>query len=124
MLVNRQPQESNKPRFRGRSLETQLQEAIRDAQKLMATGTDDASISRMKLTQTRITSLQRLLNRKESAKLKKALIAVEQLKAVNDKLRRELQQALVTKPAARQLSEVELALQNYEKEKGGANVTS
>jgi hypothetical protein len=115
-LVNRSQQPQK--RFRGRSLDLQLQEAVRDAQKLMTAGTDDASISRMKLAQTRITSLQRLLNRRESAKLKKALLEIGRLTAEVSRLKQEL----AAKPGARPLTEVELALAQYEKEKGGTHV--
>ena len=67
-------------------------------------------MSRIKLVQVTITTLQRLLDRKESVKLKKALAQVEKLTAEVERLKSELQ-ALAVKPVARPLSDVDAALQ-------------
>jgi hypothetical protein len=119
-LVNRQPQESKKPRFRGRSLDSQLQEAVRE----FAAGDAETRI----MLKVRITALQKMVARKERRdrqkrgdKLQTALLEVARLTADVSRLQAEL----AAKPvAAHQLSDVELALQNYEKEKGRNDVTS
>jgi hypothetical protein len=117
-LVNRSQQPQK--RFRGRSLDSQLQEAVRE----FAAG--DAETRGM--LKVRITALQKMLARKERRdrqkrgdKLQTALLEVARLTAEVSRLQAEL----AAKPvAARQLSDVELALQNYEKEKGRNDVTS
>jgi hypothetical protein len=80
------------------------------------------------MLKVRISALQKMVARKERRdrqkrgdKLQTALLEVARLTAEVSRLQAEL----AAKPvAARQLSDVELALQNYEKEKGGTNVTS
>src|SRR4051812_12614022 len=112
-----------KKRFRQRSLSTQLAEALADAARLTKgkeKWTDEAAVSRMRLTQTRLVSLQKLLDRKQHEKTKKLTDANTRLKLEVEKLKLDLVAALAVRPVtARPLSAVEIALQNYEKEKNG-----
>jgi hypothetical protein len=110
-----------KKRYRSQSLQTQLAMALDDAAKLSKEkARDDAAISRMKLVSARIASLTNLVNRKSSGKLRKLEAANEKLTAEVSRLKQELAAALAVKQAAgRPLTEVEIALQNYERERGG-----
>ncbi len=101
-----------KMRIRKRSIAIQLQTALDDAAKAM---TADASVQ--KLAQTRLDCLLKMQARERHDKLKRALAEVERLTAENERLRQEL----VTKPASRPLTEVELALQNYAAKKNGGS---
>jgi hypothetical protein len=111
---------STKPRFRSKSLQVQLQEALLFAESLgKVKGDDDAAISRMKLAQTRIVTLQWLLKRKEgekSARLNKVLAELAEAHRTIEKLKNDLTTALATKPA-RVLDSVSLALQQADQEK-------
>jgi hypothetical protein len=103
--VKQIPLKRNK-RFRGPSLDSQLKKAVKELEAVTTSG-DDATRDSLKV---RITALQRI------DKLAQALLEIERLTAEVSRLKQEL----AAKPGARPLTEVELALQNYEKEKGGA----
>jgi hypothetical protein len=106
-------------RFRGPSLDSQLKKAVKELEAVTTSG-DDATRDSLKV---RITALQRMAARQEGRnrqkrkdKLAQALLEIERLTAEVSRLKQEL----AAKPGARPLTEVDLALQNYEKEKGGA----
>jgi len=111
-LVNRSPKQT---RFRGRSLDTQLAEAVREFSA--------ADPETRVMLKVRITALQKMLARKERRdrqkrgdKLEAALLEVARLTAEVSRLKQEL----ASKPATvRPLTDVEQALAQYEKEKKG-----
>ena len=108
-----------RPRVRKRSTSIQLQIALDDAAKAMT-----ADISAQKLVQQRIACLLKMQARERNDKLRTALATIKQSQAEIEKLKTELATALATKPAARPLDPVKIALANYEKEKnGGATCT-
>jgi capsule polysaccharide export protein KpsE/RkpR len=122
MLINRQSQQQR--RFRGRSLDTQLAEAVREF-----TAADPETRIMLKV---RITALQKMVARKERRdrqkrgdKLEAALLEIERLTAEVSVLQAELTAALTAKPvaskptAARPLTDAERALAQYESEKNG-----
>jgi hypothetical protein len=120
-LIHRHPKQT---RFRGRSLDTQLQEAVREF-----TAADPETRVMLKV---RITALQKMVARKERRdrqkrgdKLAAALLEIERLQSEVSRLKQELTAALAAKPvaskptAARPLTDAERALAQYESEKNG-----
>jgi len=99
-----------------------LKKAVKELEAVTTSG-DDATRDSLKV---RITALQKMLARKERRdrqkrgdKLEAALLEIERLTAEVSRL----QQELATKPASvRPLTDVEQALAQYEKEKGGTHV--
>src|SRR6266436_4360848 len=107
-----------KTRIRKRSLTIQLQEALNSAQLLETSETNELSIARMKLIQTRLDCLLKMQARERNDKLKQALAEVERLKAENE----QLKAAALAKP--RPLTAEEIAVQKFYAEKermGGTN---
>jgi hypothetical protein len=110
MLVHRSPKQT---RFRGRTLDSQLQEAVRE----FSAADPETRI----MLKVRITALQKMVARKERRdrqkrgdKLEAALLEIERLRLEYEKLRQEL----ATKPASvRPLTDVEQALVQYSAEK-------
>lgn len=110
-------------RFRGKSLERELREALSFAKSLEKLEADDAlAISRMKLTQTRIATLTLLSNRKRHDKLRKLTDELRSARAEIEKLKVELATALAGKSTAREKSDVERALEIAETEKYGRQI--
>ncbi len=108
-----------KKRVRRRSIAVQLQEALNSAQELEQAEQSDLSIARMKLVQTRIDCLLTMQARERHDKLRKLADELKAVKAENERLRQE-RAALSAKPAARPMSEAEIALANYERQNGGS----
>ena len=105
-----------KKRVRRRSLAVQLQEALNSASALdRAAATDELAISRIKLVQTRLITLTRLMHRERHDKLRRAEAEVSRLRLENEKLKQEL----AAKPAARPMTDIERTLAQYEASKNG-----
>jgi len=108
-------------RVRKRSLELQLEQALRDAEAAMQAEPSELAHSKIKLAQTRIVVLQRALARERNDKLKQALDELEVIKAENERLmglKREAE--LAAKPANTQVTqadEIDRVLAKYEQEK-------
>jgi hypothetical protein len=116
--------EEKQKRFRGKSLAVQLQVALRDAEALQKLEiTDDATISRMKLVQSRISSLTLMMNRKRADQVRKLNEQLKSAKGEIERLKLEIERltaALAAKPATMsQVSAVEQALAKFEASKGG-----
>jgi DNA-binding FadR family transcriptional regulator len=116
--------EEKQKRFRGKSLAVQLQVALRDAEALQRLETtDDATISRMKLVQSRISSLTLMMNHKRTDQVRKLNEQLKSAKGEIERLKLEVERltaALAAKPATMsQVSAVEQALAKFEASKGG-----
>ncbi len=116
--------EETHKRFRGKSLAVQLQVALRDAEALQKLETtDDATISRMKLVQSRISSLTLMMNRKQADRVRKLNEQLKSAKSEIERLKLEIESltaALAAKPSTiSQVSAIEQALAKFEASKGG-----
>jgi len=116
--------EETHKRFRGKSLAVQLQVALRDAEALQKLETtDDATISRMKLVQSRISSLTLMMNRKRADQVHKLNEQLKSAKSEIERLKLEIESltaALAAKPSTiSQVSAIEQALAKFEASKGG-----
>src|SRR5579864_2217867 len=115
--------EEKQKRFRGKSLAVQLQVALRDAEALQKLETtDDATISRMKLVQSRISSLTLMMNRKRADQVRKLNEQLKSAKSEIERLKLEVE-SLTAALAAKlstisQVSAVEQALAKFEARKG------
>jgi hypothetical protein len=120
-----------KKRFRGRSLNTQLAEALNLAAKLSKDKVrlyeEPTAVARMQLVKTRIVTLKSLCEKKEQAKsqtLNKVLTELKAAKSEIEKLKSDIATALaaVKSAAVRPLTKAEIALQQFEEEQiGGAS---
>ena len=97
-------------RVRRRSIDVQLQIALDDAAKAMT-----ADISVQKLAQARLDCLLTMQARERHDKIRKLADELKVVRAENERLKEQLKE--VATKTARPLSEVEIALQKYEREK-------
>lgn len=79
-------------RVRRRKVALQLQEALNTAAALETLEPTELSIARMKLAQTRLTTLTRLLNRERNDRLKETLEELGTFRAENERLARQHEQ--------------------------------
>jgi hypothetical protein len=84
-------QKPKKTRIRKRSLDIQLEAALRDAAAACENGADPSTKG---LIQCRLQIINHRLNRQRYAKLEKALAEVNALRTENERLKGELAQAL------------------------------
>jgi hypothetical protein len=84
--------EQRPKRIRKRSIRLRLEEALSTAAALETVEPTELSIARMKLAQTRLTTLTRLFNRERSDRLKEALEELATLRAENERLTRQHEQ--------------------------------
>jgi len=110
-----------------RSVKKQLAQALSDAEAAMAS-TDELSGMRMKLSQTRLSTLNKVDQRKHDKKVIRLAKEVTRLKAELNQTRAELADAraeitrLQAMPAAKPLSELERVLATYEQQKQNGGV--
>jgi len=109
--LNEQPK---KPRIRKRSIAMQLQIALKDAE-LAATSkeTDEYTIARMRLLQTRLKILSVKESREKFDQTRKLKAEVERLRGENERLRADME----GKGAPRPMNDIERVLSQYEMEK-------
>ncbi len=100
-------------RIRRRSLAIQLQQALDEAAKAATGDPDELAISRIKLAQTRLVVLSKVLNRERHDKIRTLTTKLKAAQAENERLKSEF----AAKPTARSLTEVEQALAKYEASK-------
>jgi hypothetical protein len=113
------------PRTRLRNLALQLQAALNTAEALDKASSDELTVARCKLAQTRIVTLNRMIARQEKyrqaeleVELELANAEIEELEAANEQLKQTAQ----SKPATQPMTDIDLVLQKYEQEKSGKNV--
>ena len=100
-------------RIRRRSLAIQLQQALDEAAKAATGDPDELAISRIKLAQTRLVVLSKVLNRERHDKIRTLTTKLKAAQAENERLKA----ALAAKVTARPLTEVDRVLAKYEAEK-------
>ncbi len=113
-----------KKRVRKRSVEIQLQEALNTAQTLETAEKDELSIARIKLAQTRLNILNKMLARDRTGKLERALKEVATLRAENEQLRHQHEQdaaEIERLISTTQHDEIGQALKKFREENGNAN---
>jgi len=105
-----------KKRIRQRSIAMQLAIALKDAE-VAATSkeTDEYTIARMRLLQTRLKILSVKEARERNLKFKKIIAENQSLRTENERLRLELE----AKPVMKLMPEIEIVLQRYSAEKAG-----
>jgi hypothetical protein len=101
-----------KTRIRKRPLEIQLQQALNAVQALDGAETNELTIARMKLAQTRLTVLAKMQARERFDEIQKLKGQLADARAENDRLRIELAQALAGHKSPVTV-EIEQALAKY-----------
>jgi hypothetical protein len=101
---------------RCRSLRLQLEAALRDAEAcMMATPSDELAIARMKLSQTRLSILNKMLGREQNRKAQRNAEELVSLRAENAQLREQLN-VETNRPHIKDV-EIAEALERYERSK-------
>jgi hypothetical protein len=111
-MDNGTPPKPKKRLVRKRRADLALETALRDAAAATERGAD-ASV--LNLLRARLNILNQQLTRERNEKFKRALADVERLRGENVRLKQELESR--AKPTSRPMSEVEQALEKYEREK-------
>jgi hypothetical protein len=113
------------PRTRLRKLALQLQAALNTAEALDKASSDELTVARCKLAQTRVVTLNRMIARQEKyrqgeleVELELANAEIAELEAENEQLKQTAQ----SKPATQPMTDIDLVLQKYEQERAGKNL--
>jgi hypothetical protein len=113
------PGQTKQKRIRKKSIARQLQQALDHArQELETKDRDELSISRIKLAQTLVVTLNKALSRERNDKVKRLTNENASLKAENTDLKIEI--ARLTEPVPKPMTEIGRVLAQYEASKTGA----